>query len=157
MISLVLGSALSNETPQGSSLTSMARTLSELHVFVTLLFESPKVTAKTASYPPAPGTPANNTPSKFIVASRRCVCDSGSICIHCNLWDCWNHERFKWSINQESKCEFLTPKLWLHFNTYYKSWTPCKYSIYANRLYKHDVDGIWTVKTVLWMNHGVHN
>jgi hypothetical protein len=31
VISFVRGSALSNETPQGSSLTNMARTLSELH------------------------------------------------------------------------------------------------------------------------------
>ncbi|KAL1310103.1 hypothetical protein AAHE18_17G223300 [Arachis hypogaea] len=80
---LSTGSALSKETPQGSSLTRRARTLSELHVFVTLLLEYPKVTAKTASNPPAPGTPANNTPSKFSVASKSFVCDSGSICMNC--------------------------------------------------------------------------
>ncbi len=56
---LVHGSALSRETPRGSSVTNKAKTLSELHILVTLLPEFPKVTAKTASKPPAPRTPAN--------------------------------------------------------------------------------------------------
>lgn len=84
VISLVRGSAFSKETPQGSSVTGNGRTLSELQIFVTFVLEPPKVTANTASNPPAPGTPANKTPSKFIVASRSRVCDSGSICIFCN-------------------------------------------------------------------------
>lgn len=80
VISVVRGSQLSKETPWGSSLTNKARTLTELHALVTLLPESPNVTAKTASNPPAPGTPANKTPSMSIVAFRSWVCDSGSIC-----------------------------------------------------------------------------
>lgn len=44
VISLVLGSPVSNNTPLGSSLTNKARPLSEFQAFVTLLLESPKVT-----------------------------------------------------------------------------------------------------------------
>lgn len=80
VISFVLGSAVSKETPRGSSLTNKAKTLNELQDFVTWLPESPKVTANTASNPPAPGTPASKTPSILIVASKSLVCDSGSIC-----------------------------------------------------------------------------
>lgn len=80
VISVVSGSQLSKETPRGSSLTNNARTLSELHALAILSPESPSVTAKIASNPPAPGIPANRTPSMFIVAFRSRVCCSGSIC-----------------------------------------------------------------------------
>jgi hypothetical protein len=36
------------------------------------------VIANTASYPPAPGTPANSTPFISIVASSNAVCGGGS-------------------------------------------------------------------------------
>lgn len=78
--SLVLGSPASNETPRGSSRTRRGRTPAELQALATASLASPKITEKTASKPPAPGTPASRTPSIFIVASRSWVCDSGSIC-----------------------------------------------------------------------------
>lgn len=80
VISAVLGSPVSNDTPLGSSPTSKAKTLSELHALTRFGLESPKVTAKIASNPPAPGTPASKTPSMSMVASKSRVCDSGSIC-----------------------------------------------------------------------------
>ena len=93
---LIRGSPLSRETPQGSSLTNKAKTFCELHILVTLLPESPKVTAKTASKPPAPGTPANKIPSMFIVASKSWVCDSGSICNFGKLVRCWTYGPARW-------------------------------------------------------------
>ena len=77
--SLVLGSASSSETPRWSTRTRRGRTPAELQAHATALLASPKVTEKTASKPPAPGTPASRTPSIFIVASSSCLCDSGSI------------------------------------------------------------------------------
>ena len=77
--SLVLGSASSSETPRWSPRTRSGRTPAELQALATALLASPKVTEKTASKPPAPGTPASRTPSIFIVASSSCLCDSGSI------------------------------------------------------------------------------
>lgn len=80
VIPVVRGSPLSRQTPCGSSLTNKAKTLCELHAWVSLLPESPNVIAKMASNPPAPGTPASRTPSAFIVESKSWVWDSGSIC-----------------------------------------------------------------------------
>jgi hypothetical protein len=90
--SLALGSPFSKQTPRGSSLTNRGRTPWELQVLIIgLWLASPKITAKTASNPPAPGTPANNTPSVSMVRSKIWVCDSGSI--YMNKWTCIR-ERF---------------------------------------------------------------
>ncbi|PKI56936.1 hypothetical protein CRG98_022671 [Punica granatum] len=55
-ISWVLGSSYSEETPLGASPIISVKRLSELHAFVKLWSDSPKVTAKIASSPRAPVT-----------------------------------------------------------------------------------------------------